>query len=126
MAFTFSRAGLKMLPEHSQFESGGYNREAVVAEITQLCRMGKFKIARHLSDLLQEWQLFHRKDGKIVAVEDDILSAVEKIVLSKKFARPAPLGSRGPNPHAHGTWVMDGGSRVQVARGTEDEQYYGF
>ncbi len=128
LANLYRKAALKMLPTHAQFETGGYNREAIVAEITQLCRLGKFKIARHLSDLLQEWQLFHRKDGVIVAVEDDILSAVEKCVLAKKHARPAALGSKLPNPHAHGVWVEDRstGRRVQVADGTQNESYFGM
>lgn len=86
--------GLLMLPEHAQFETGGYSREAAVKESEERMKTGRYKVAAHLSDFFAEYRLYHRKDGLIVRVEDDIMSACEKIVMAKRFARAVPLGPK--------------------------------
>ncbi len=86
--------GLSMLAEHATFETGGYSREAAVMEISERAMSGRFKAASHLSDFWSEWRLYHRKDGQIVKQEDDLMSALEKAIMMKRFARPGPLGSK--------------------------------
>ena len=36
---------------------------------------GRFKVFRHLSDRFEEFRLYHRKDGKVVKEDDDLISA---------------------------------------------------
>ena len=92
----YKRHGLVMLPDHAAFEGGGYSREAAVLEIQERSMTGRFKVASHLSDWLSEFRLYHRKDGLIVRQEDDIMSATEKIIMAKRFARAVPLGRKVP------------------------------
>lgn len=93
LAVIYRRQGLLMLPEHAQFEVGGYSREAAVLESQERMTTGRYKVGRHLSDWLQEFRLYHRKDGIIVRVEDDLMSATEKVIMAKRFAKTVPLGS---------------------------------
>jgi hypothetical protein len=63
---------------------------------------GKFKVASHLADWLHEYDMYHRKDGQIVKVNDDLLSATQKGLMMRRFFRPVNLGEkrsqrRGPN-----------------------------
>lgn len=86
--------GLSMLHDHASYEGGGYGPEGAVLEITERAATGRFKVASHLSDWFSEFRLYHRKDGLIVRLEDDLMSATEKCVMAKRFARPMPLGSK--------------------------------
>jgi hypothetical protein len=90
----YRRQGLSMLADHATFDTGGYSREAAVMEIADRAMSGRFKVASHLSDFWSEWRLYHRKDGQIVKQEDDLMSALEKAIMMKRYARPVPLGSK--------------------------------
>ena len=57
---------------------------------------GKLKYASHLSDLFEERRFYHRKDGQLVKIKDDILSAVRVAIMMKRFARPVALGGKRP------------------------------
>ncbi len=92
----YAKHGLSMLADHAQFEGGGYSRETAVREIAERAVTGRFKVAAHLTDWFSEFRLYHRKDGLIVPVEDDLMSATEKVIMSKRFARPVPLGAKAP------------------------------
>lgn len=94
LAVIYKKHGLNMLAEHSTFETGGYSTEAAVMEIQERARSGRFKVAAHLTEWFDEFRLYHRKDGLIVRQEDDLMSATEKLIMMKRFARPLPLGSK--------------------------------
>ena len=96
LAVLYRKHGLSMLADHATFESGGYSREAAVMEIAERAMSGRLKVAAHLSDWFSEFRLYHRKDGQIVKQEDDLMSATEKIIMARRFARAVPLGSKAP------------------------------
>jgi phage terminase large subunit-like protein len=93
LAAVYKRHGLKMLPDHAQFASGGYSREAAVSEIIERSLDNRFKVAGHLVDWWMEKGLYHRKEGVIVRAEDDLMSATEKIIMDLRHAKPVALGS---------------------------------
>lgn len=93
LAAQYKQQGLLMLPTHATHPDGGLSTEAVVLEMQQRFETGRLKVANHLSDFLNEFDTYHRKDGLIVKVKDDILSATQKGVMMKRFARNVPLGS---------------------------------
>lgn len=100
----YKAQGLVMLPSHAQFVDGSNSTEAGVLEMQERMVTGRLKVASHLSDWLQEFRMYHRKDGMIVKLEDDLMSATRMIIMDKRHAR---AGSIGPNK------VM---SQVQFAR----------
>jgi len=79
--------GVNMLPERAQFDDGSIGVEPGVQIILNRMQTGRFKVFAHLEDFLQEYRLYHRKDGVIVKQLDDVLDAVRYGVMSLRFAR---------------------------------------
>ena len=61
---------------------------------------GRFKVAAHLSEWFEEFRLYHRKDGQIVKLRDDFLSATRVALMMKRFAKQLPIlsGERPKRP----------------------------
>lgn len=58
---------------------------------------GKFKVFRHCTKFLQELTAYHRKDGHIVPLFDDMISATRYAVLSmSRYGRPGGGGDNSP------------------------------
>ena len=107
LAAQYKAQGLKMLkdkathaPEKNEPEgSGGNSVEAGVMELLDRMQTGRLKVFRHLNDWFSEFRLYHRKDGKIVKLDDDLLSATRYAVMMKRFAAintKAPIRRHGP------------------------------
>ncbi|MNL49054.1 hypothetical protein D3C87_1719590 [compost metagenome] len=47
---------------------------------------GRFKVFSHLELWLSEYRTYHRKDGAIVKIDDDVISASRYGVMSLRFA----------------------------------------
>lgn len=65
---------------------GNVNIEPGIMEIIQRIETGRFKVFSHLQDWFQEYNAYHRKDGKIVPIKDDLMSATRYAVQSVRFA----------------------------------------
>lgn len=85
--------GLRMLPDHATWPDGSISTEAGITEWDDREKTGRLKIANHLSEFIEERRFYHRKDGKIVKVRDDLLSACRIGLMMKRFARAVGLGS---------------------------------
>lgn len=83
---------LRMLHEHATHADGSVSTEAGILEIDQRIATGRFKVAKHLSDWFEEYRTYHRKDGQIVKVRDDLMSATRVGVMMRRFAKPVSLG----------------------------------
>jgi len=94
LAKQYRSHGLAMLPEHATWPDGGYSREAAVLEINERMTSARWKVASHLSEYFDEFRMYHRKDGIIVRAHDDIMSASEKLVMMKRYAKPVILGNK--------------------------------
>ncbi len=88
----YKAEGLKMLDKHAQFEDGTNSVEAGILEMDQRFKSGRLKFARHLTDLVEEYRFYHRKDGLIVKIKDDLMDCVRGIIMMKRFARVVALG----------------------------------
>ena len=104
----YRREGLRMMREHATFDDGGHGLEAGVMEMLQRMKSGRLKVFHQLEDWFAEFNMYHRKDGRIVKENDDILSATRLCVMAKRFARtnepnhkfPAYVGT-GYDPFAN-------------------------
>jgi phage terminase large subunit-like protein len=65
---------------------GNVNIEPGIMEIIQRIETNRFKVFSHLNDWFQEYSAYHRKDGKIVPIKDDLMSATRYAVQSIRFA----------------------------------------
>lgn len=80
--------GISMLDDRAQYEdTRGNSVEAGIQDILTRMQTGQFKVFRHLNDWLEEFRLYHRKDGKVVKIKDDLMSAMRYGVMMKRFAK---------------------------------------
>jgi len=91
LADQYRREGLNIMLEHFTNPPGlgekkGTNSvEEGIQEMYQYMQQGKFKVAAHLLDWFNEFRMYHRRDGKIVPIRDDILSATRYCFMSRRF-----------------------------------------
>ncbi len=88
---------LRMLHEFAQWESGGVSTDAGITEWDEREKTGRLKVAAHLVDWLEERRFYHRKDGKIVKIKDDLMSATRVGLMMKRFAKNVTLGFGASN-----------------------------
>lgn len=99
LADQYKKLGLRMLPSHATWPSGGYSTEAAVLEMQQRMADGRFRVASDLGDWFEEYRMYHRETVKetgasvLVKRDDDLLSATMKAVMMKRFGRTGPIGS---------------------------------
>lgn len=98
----YKKEGLRMLAEHATFAQGGYSTEAAVEEMLAREATGRLKVAAHLQNYFDERRFYHRKEGKIVHVQDDIMSATQKGLMMLRNAKPVILGNKRPDPKHFG------------------------
>jgi hypothetical protein len=95
LAKQYKAEGLPMLAEHATHADGGYQTEPGILEMLQRMRTGRLKVAAHLSDWWNEFRNYHRKDGLIVKMNDDLMSATRIAVMARRHSKAGALGSRG-------------------------------
>lgn len=94
LAVPYKKQGLLMLPDAATWPDGSVSTEAGVLEMSERMSTGRLKVARHLVDWWEEFRLYHRKDGQIVKLKDDLLSATRIAIMMKRFAQQVPLGGK--------------------------------
>lgn len=94
LAAAYRKEKLIMLGTHATFVEGGYSTEAGVLEMQQRMETGRYKVASHLEDWWNEYRNYHRKDGQIVKIGDDLLSASRIALMDKRHSRVVSLGGR--------------------------------
>ena len=94
LATSYRKHKLLMHSEHATWPEGGLSTEAAVLDMQERITTGRFKVASHLSDWLHEYDMYHRKDGQIVKVNDDLISATQKGLMMKRYFRAVSLGEK--------------------------------
>ncbi len=83
----YADAGFDMLPDHATWPDGGNAVEPGIAEIRDMMLDGRFKVFNTCEPFFEEFRLYHRdENGKIVKLNDDILSAVRYGYMMRRFA----------------------------------------
>lgn len=90
LASQYRDQGLNMLWERATFEDGGNGVEAGIQDMLARMLTGRWKVFDHLEDWFAEFRLYHRKDGKIVKLNDDRLSASRYALMMKREATTPP------------------------------------
>lgn len=86
LAAQYEQHGVNMLPRQATFEDGGNGVEAGISEMLERFRTGRLKVGRGLEEFFEEFELYHRKDGKIVKEKDDVISALRYAIMMLRFA----------------------------------------
>lgn len=112
IATTYRKHNLLMLPDHATWPEGGVSVEAGIKEWDEREKSGRLKVFAHLSSWLEERRFYHRKDGLIVKMRDDELSATRYALMMKRFSKQVQLGGvrkkrkKGDDNRAEG-WDFD-------------------
>lgn len=82
--------GARMMRESARIEDdkgGAQGAEATATLMYERMILGTFKVFRHLEPFFEQFRFYHRKDGKIVPTNDDILKATMCGVMELRHAR---------------------------------------
>jgi len=90
LAEIYRKVGVNMHYEHFSNPPGIGNSEGEggnqvnpgVLEILQRMQSGRLKVFKDLGDWFEEKRMYHRKDGKIVTKNDDLMAATRYAVMS--------------------------------------------
>lgn len=106
----YRQKGVKMTSEHATFVDGGFRVEPGIQMMDERFAAGQLKIFRHLHDWFSEYRTYHRKEGIIVDIRDDLLCATRLLVMMARAFRTEPAETRqtqaipydvlDPYPHA--------------------------
>lgn len=96
LASQYRNLGLNMLPERATFPDGGNGVEAGVLEMLDMMQTGHWKVFSTCGGWFSEKRLYHRKDGQIVKVKDDVLSASRYAFMMRRFAKTLTVKKIGP------------------------------
>lgn len=94
----YKSQGLNMLddkathaPEDGEKEgTGGNGVEAGLMDMLDRMQTGRLKVFSTLTDWFEEFRMYHRKDGKVVKLDDDLMSATRYANMMKRFAITKP------------------------------------
>lgn len=86
LAAQYKAQGLNMLPERATYADGGNGVEAGITDMLDRMLSGRWKVFEHLEDWFGEFRLYHRKDGLIVKLNDDRMSASRYALMMRRFA----------------------------------------
>ena len=103
IANIYRRKGLRMLSTHATHEAGGFGVEASIVGLMNYMERGAFHVFDHLGDWFDEYRNYHRKDGEIAKIRDDLMSATMKAYMMKRFARPK-VNSVSQPQYAASSW----------------------
>lgn len=97
LAPQYKEQGLAMLPDWATFEDErGVSVEAGVTEMLTRMQTGRWKVFSTCGAWLGEFRLYHREDGIIVKLQDDLISASRYALMMKRHAamqpKPRPTG----------------------------------
>lgn len=67
--------------------TGGNSVEAGLMDMLERMQTGRLKVAEHLEDWFQEFRMYHREKGKIVKLDDDLISATRYAMMMIRFAK---------------------------------------
>ncbi len=115
LAAQYKAQGLNMLKVRATFEDGTNGVEAGVTEMLDRMYTDRLKVFASLSSWFEEFNLYHRKDGQIVKLADDLLSATRYAIMMRRFAtvpfkpqaKPQMQRSYTPPPRADGLSWLD-------------------
>jgi len=111
LAAIYKAHGLKMLPHHATFPDGSNSTELGILQMQERMSTNRFKVFASCGEWFEEFREYHRKDGQLVKIRDDLMSATRIGVMQSRSAKPVLFDPYNPGTRA--------GQGVQIARDTE-------
>ncbi len=87
LAKIYRDEGLHMLADYAQFaDKRGVGLEAGLIEMEQRMMTGRFKVDRNLKDWIDEYRMYHRVDGKVVDLNEDLICSSRYALMMLRYA----------------------------------------
>jgi len=124
----YAQHGLKMMMEPASLPGitgqAKFSLEGSVAEVDLWERVGRWKVHQRCRAYLEERRLYHRKDGEIVKLRDDVLCAARYGFMMRRYFKPLDVCRGVPN-----AVIGPGGRReldpqLRYAKGSANNQPY--
>lgn len=107
LADIYRKQGLNMLSDYAQFpDKRGVGVEAGLLEMQQRMDTGRFKVDRNLKDWIDEYRMYHRVDGIVVAKNEDLMCSTRYGVVMLRYAQTADEAS-----YRHDRWASKKGAK---------------
>lgn len=98
LAGQYAKHGLNMLPwkathppaDGEKEGSGGNSVEAGLVDMLDRMQTGRLKVFKHIGDWFEEFRMYHRKDGKVVKLDDDLMAATRYAIMMLRHATTKP------------------------------------
>ncbi len=90
IAEQYRKYGVNMLRTKAEFTDGSNGVEAGLAEMLDRMATNRLKVSSHLSEWFEEFELYHRDEGKIVKERDDLMSATRYALMMLRYAITEP------------------------------------
>ncbi len=91
LASVYKGEKLLTLPTHVTWPDGGISVEAGILEMDQRMKTQRYKVASHLGDWFEEYRLYHRENGLIKKVKDDLMDSSRLGVMGRRYGKPLKL-----------------------------------
>ena len=105
LARSYATHGLNMLPERATFEDGANGVEAGVLEMLERMQTGRWKVFSTCGAWFGEFRLYHREGGRIVKLNDDLISASRYAFMMRRFATTKRAPRNGREARGLGGWM---------------------
>lgn len=86
LAEQYRAQGLQMLSERATFADGTNGVEAGVTEMLDRMQTSRLKVFSNLGEWFEEFRMYHRKEGRIVKLMDDLMSATRYAMMMLRHA----------------------------------------
>lgn len=95
LAEQYKGAGFDTTPERATFLDGSSGLEAGITEMLDRMQTGRWKVFSTCGLWIEEFRVYHRKDGLIQKIKDDVISASRYAMMMRRYARCRPVRSSG-------------------------------
>lgn len=94
LARQYRKEGLRLTGERATFSDGSNGLEAGIFEMLQRMMTGRWKVFRGMCPgWMEEFRMYHRDEGKVVKVDDDLLSASRYAMMMRRHAKVPSLAN---------------------------------
>lgn len=95
LASQYRELGVNMLPEPVKHPDGGNSVEAGISDMLNRMQSGRFKVFSNQQMFIEEMRMYHRKNGLIHKVDEDLIDAVRYGCMGIRYASTEPGSSLG-------------------------------
>lgn len=89
IAHQYKNLDLAMLSEYAKFgDDRGNGVEAGLMDMLERMETGRLKVNENLAEWFEEFRMYHREDGEVVKLFDDLMAATRYALMMLRFAKP--------------------------------------